>query len=71
MERADKIFFILCMAALICALSWRHTRRHDTPRIFESATPSIAEGPSYLSSNLPIVRRSDDFADAVSTDGVI
>ena len=65
MERLDKIFTILVMAGLI-ALLVNNYRRPKLMAINTSVAPSAQPGPSYLVSALPISRRNDDYADAVS-----
>lgn len=65
MDRADKIFTILAFAAMIAVLV-SNTKRAGLPAVNTSAAPSTKSGPAYLLSALPLSRRSDDYADAVS-----
>lgn len=67
MDRTDKIFTALCLCGLVAFLLWRKCVCAIVPgEINTSVAPSIASGPSYLVSNLPIVRPFDDAAPAVS-----
>lgn len=67
MERADKIFTILVMAALAGVLVYSHRGRGAlSARLNTPASPFRLSGPAYLTSALPIARRNDDYADPAS-----
>lgn len=78
MERAEKIFTILAALGLVGVLvsqhgaAWsqatRDIRKIPLDPLTGSKTPDHGEraGPAYLLSNLPAMRRRDDYAQPVS-----
>jgi hypothetical protein len=71
MDRADKIFTILSMIALVGLLVHHHRPRGHRGvlsgvKVNTPAVPSMDVGPAYLLSALPIMRRKDDYADPSS-----
>jgi hypothetical protein len=68
MDRADKIFTVLAMLALVGVVVHRHCGcppRDDT-RLDVSVATDAGRGPAYLLSALPSHRRNDDFLDPIS-----
>lgn len=66
MERADKIFTILCGLGLVALLLWQRGAACG-PGLNTSALPGVMDtGPAYLLSALPARRTIDDYAAPVS-----
>jgi hypothetical protein len=80
LERIDKIFMILALAAIIgiivaenrkgsaLVLTTKDIRKIPSKGLSVSATPNNTAdlGPAYLLANLPDMRRRDEFAGPVS-----